>query len=64
LDGEDVDAAYVAVVPVVAPALYEVVARGERILDGEPARRIVEDRFPGGGDGRVADVALPVRCLA
>jgi hypothetical protein len=29
LDGEDVDAAHVAVAPVIAPALHHVVARGE-----------------------------------
>jgi hypothetical protein len=40
--------------------LHDAVACGERVLDGEPARRI-EDRLPGRGDGRVADVALAVR---
>jgi len=45
LDGEDVDASHVAVAPVVPPALHDVVAFGERILDREPARHIVEDRL-------------------
>ena len=56
-DGEDVDASHVAVAPVVPPALHDVVARGERILDREPACHIIEDRLPGRADGRTADVA-------
>src|SRR5215469_8630006 len=57
---EEVDAADVAAVPVVAPPRYDARSRGECVLDREPACPVVENWLPRGGNGGRTYVALPV----
>ena len=59
-DGDDVNAADVTAVPVVAPALHHVVTGADRLLDREVAAAVIEDRLPGGTECRLADVTLTV----